>query len=362
MKRLATVLAPEDLGTTGTKIIDIGIQDVISRLEMRWRCTNVTVSVMLDAVLACITKVELVDGSEVIASLSGLELQALNFYDRKIMPYNNISLTVGGYFESAFGIDFGRYLFDPLYALDPRRYKNLQLRISWDEDACNTSVVVNEFAVFAWIDDDPAAQPVGYLKPWEVKSIAMGTSTHDYTDLPTDHPIRRLLIRAYSTDHDPVLCLSNLKIDCDNGRFIPLDVPANSLAKILREYPEICESYTLDAAVTAKTLYANLSEHLYIAIDYDATAFVTAQSKFALPTITGAKIALAVSVDIKALTAQISGRSPHNAIPLDFGNPNEPDTWLDVTRFGAVKLDTTFSSDADSGDTLMVVAQQAKKY
>jgi hypothetical protein len=298
----------------------------------------------------------------VIASLSGLELQALNFFDRGVMPYNNISLTVGGYFEAAFGLDFGRWLYDPLYALDPKRYKNLQLRITWDEDACNTSVVVNEFAVYAHIDDNPGAAPIGYLKPWEVKSIAMGTSTHDYCDLPTDHPIRRLLIRAWSTDHDPVLCLSNLKIDCDNGRFIPYDVPVNSLDKILRDYPDIQEAYTLDNAVTAKTLYANLSHHLYIAIDYDATVFVTAQSKFALPTITGAKIALAASVDIKGLTAIVSGRAPHNCIPLDFGDMDSPDSWLDVTRFGAVKLDTTFSSDADSGDTLMVVAQQAKKY
>lgn len=124
MKRIATILAPQDLTEAGTKIIDVNLQDVISRIDMFWKVTNVTVSLMIDAVTACLSKIELVDGSEVLGSVSGAELQAINFYDRLKMPHHEISLLVGGFFEVGLSLDFGRFLWDPEFAFDPKRFKN----------------------------------------------------------------------------------------------------------------------------------------------------------------------------------------------------------------------------------------------
>lgn len=363
MKRLATILAPEDLGTAGTKVIDIKLRDIVSKILLSWRATNVTVSAMLDAVTACLSKIELVDGSESLFSVSGVELQAINFYDTKVMPHHEISLTVGGYFEVGLALDFGRFLWDPQFAFDPTKFKNPQLKVTWDEDACNTSVVVNEFAAYAYAFGEPAPSPVAMLVNRETKQYAMAASSHEYPALPTDRQIRKVIIRGYTTDHDPILLFDKIKLSIDNDRQVPLEIKADQLDRILAaKYPRINEMYTLDAAVTAKTIYSALSKDQQISISYDATAFVTAQSKFAVATWTGAKCALTASVDIKANNAQVSGRMPGNCFPLDFGTPEEPETWLQAQNVGSAELDLLSSSDADSGDTAHIVVQQVRPY
>lgn len=362
-KRIATILAPKDLGAAGTEVIDINVKNPISRLSMVWKVTNVTVSVMLAPVVDCISKIELVDGSDVLFSLSGAEAQALNYFDRKVMPYNAISLTVGGFFVAEMSIDFGRGLWDKELAFDPKKHTNPQLKITWDEDACNTSAVVNSFQVYAHIFENEAIKPVGFLQSKEIKQYAMGASTHEYTDIPTDMAIRQMIVRAYSADHSPVTLLDTLKLSVDNDRSVPLNMKADDYFRMIKAYyPRVYEKITLDAVVTAKTIYANVSEELDININYDDTAFVTAQSKFAVPTYTGAKIALSASVDIQADTGHISGLLPHNCIPIPIGDQGNIGDWMAMEGIGSIRADILASSDADSGDTTYLILQQLRKY
>jgi len=360
-KRIAVILAPMDLDTAGTKVFDIKIKDAISRIEMFWRCTNVTVSVMLDAVTECIKKVELVDGSEILASVSGAQLQAINFYDRKVMPLHKISLTVGGYFECGLSLDFGRFLWDALYAFQPSRFANPQLKITWDEDACNTSVVVNQFAVYAYVDDAQGVGNGGMLVNREIKSIAMAASTHDYTDLPVDRPLRKIIIRGLTDDVEPIALFSNLKLSIDNDKAIPFDITALEYEKLLDSiYPRISEKYTLDAAITAKTIYAALAAVQQLDITYSEDA-VTAAGQFAAITITGYKIALAASVAIKAKTMEVTGKHPGSCFPIDFGDPLDAASWLPINLVGSHVLDVTMSASAGSDDTMSLVVQQLRK-
>jgi hypothetical protein len=363
MKRIATIFAAKDLGASGTEVININLKGLISRITMIWKATVNTVSVMLAPMLAAITKVELIDGSRIIHSISGVDLQAANFYDHKRMPYNKLSLTASDYHICEFSLDFGRQLWDTQYALDPQRFDNLQLRITWDEDAANTGIDTNSFEVYAYVDEARIVNPIGFLSYEEISQHAMAASSHEYDDLPTDAVIRKLLIKGYSTDHDPLALFSNFKLSIDNDRIVPLDIDAETYWRIIsREYPLIVEPITLDAAVTAKTIYANVSKDIIIAVDYDETNFVTAQSHFSVPTITGAKIALAASVDIKGETAIITGKCPHNIFPIQFGLPGESSTWLPANTYGSLRTDFTYSGDADSGDTMYLLAQRVKTY
>lgn len=362
MKRIATILAPQDLDTAGTKVMDININDTISKISMFWKCTNVTVSVMLDAVTACLSKIELVDGSEVLASISGAELQAINFYDSKIMPHHEISLLVGGFFECGVSLDFGRFLWDPRFAFVPTRFKNPQLKVTWDEDACNTSVVVNEFAAYAHCFGEPSPSPTAMLVNREIQQYAMAASSHKYPDLPTDRVLRKVILRGYSTDHDPIALFNTIKLSVDNDKDVPFELPAAQLDKILANtYPRINEFYTVDSNVTIKEIFSALSKDQQITTAYDDTA-ITAAGEFGVATWTGAKCTTTEGVATLALNAEVSGRMPGNCFPLDFGVPGDPDTWLQAQNIGSLILDLLSSSDADSGDTTFVVAQQVRPY
>lgn len=361
--RLGTILAPVDIGASGTQVCNIDIQDPITRISIAWKYTVVTVSAMTARAIDCLSKIELIDGAEVLWSASGSQIFAANAYNRKRLPASNTSLTVGGFCERIIELDFGRWFCDETLALRPELFNNLQLRITYDEDAANASVVVNELAVYAHIMENLNKQPMGMLCLKQYKDYSMTASSHEYTDLPVDSKIKAIYLQSESTDHDPVTLLSNIKLNVDNGKRVPLDVGAALFWRMLKsKYPKFEYNVTLDDAVTAKTIYADVSKDVDVQINYDDTDFVTAQSNFAEATVTGHKVALAASVDIKALTANISGNLPGNVIPWLTGDEWSIDQWFSPGNAKSLQLDLTASSDADSGDNTRVVLEQLKVY
>lgn len=361
-QRIATLYAPQDPGADTTVIIDVKPKDVISAIDIFYKVTNVTVSVMLDAVTKCLPKIELIDGSDTIFSISGAELQAIDFYDRLVMPHHEISLTVGGFFEVGLTHYFGRALWDRMFGFDPTRFKNPQLKIQFVQAACNTTADVVELAAYAHCFGDGGPSPSGMLVNREIQQYAMAASSHKYPDLPTDRPIRKILLRGHSEDHDPIALFDTIKLSADGGAYIPVEIKAALLDRMLsNRYPRIHEMYTLDGVVTAKTIHSALSKDQQMSISYDDTA-VTAAGEFAIPTWTGALCTLPASEIIQADTAEVSGRMPGNCFPLDFGVPDLPETWLQAQDFGSLELDLLSTSDADSGDSAHVVVQQVRSY
>jgi len=363
ISRIYTLLASKDLGAAGVEVINVDVPDAITQIVMRWRCTNVTVSAMLAPVAACISKIELIDGSEVLYSLSGRQAQALNYWNQGEMPHTALSLVVGGYFEFVCALDFGRWFGDESFWVNPLAHKNLQLKITWDEDACNTSVVVNSCAVYAMCMSEVKGNPIGFLCTKNHYTYACNGANHEYIEIDTDRVIKKILIRAESTDHTPGVLIDTIKLNVDGGKSIPYELKTEDWLEILTlNKKPITQNITLDAAVTANTLYTDLSYRQNIKISYDATPFVTAQSKFAVATWTGYALALAASVDIKKLDATLTGYIPHGLFPVSQCDDWDNATWLDWRNKGKAKLDILSTSDSDSGDTIDVVIESVRPY
>ena len=361
--RITSVLAPKDLGASGTEVIDVNLKDIISTFDFIWKTTNVTVSVMLAPHMRCISKVELVDGSDVLHSLSGEEMQALNYYDTKRTPQDELSLTVGGIFTSKFSINFGRYLYDTMLALDPNKFRNLQLKVTWDEDAANTSVVVNELTVTAHVFDEKKVSPRGFLMAKEVFSYTPVASGFEYVDLPTDYPYRKLVLKSDSTDLNPFVTIDQFKISENNDKVIPVNLTGEELFRLTKDdFPRMQNRMTMDAVVTAKTIYVVPSYDNAINIEYDGTAFVTAQSLFAAPTYTNQSIALAASVDIQADNASYSGLCPHSCLVYEFGDQNDVADFYDVRNIGSLQLQMKGAAAVGTSPAAKIVLQQLRTY
>jgi len=361
--REVEIAAPKDLGTTGTEVIDIDISDILSSIELTWQTTVATVSVMTDTHPACISKVELIDGSDVLLSLSGEELMALAFYTGRSMPLEEISLTAGNYMWSVIPIYFGRWLLDPQLAFDPKKFKNPQLRITWDEDAANASVVANELTVRGWAFDQKVPSPMGFLMSKEIKSYTPAANGYEYTDMPTDYPYRLLMIQSESTDKSPFAVLNLIKLAEEHDKKIPLDMTGYEVfRKIIVPQGLLQIPVTLDANVTAKTLYLPPTHAHGIKIEYDGTLFVTAQSKFAVPTFTNTKIALAASVDIKALRALVTGYAPYSCLAIPFGDLDDIGDWYDVTKLSHLRLTTQGAAAVGTSPAARICLQQLRRY
>ncbi|KKK87598.1 hypothetical protein LCGC14_2751610, partial [marine sediment metagenome] len=100
------------------------------------------------------TKIELIDGSDVLHSLDGGQNQALCIFDRKCPTMNHGQYINANSQRSLYGIDFGRFLFDKELALDPSRFRNLQLKVSYDSDISDDGVTSGSLEVWADLFDE----------------------------------------------------------------------------------------------------------------------------------------------------------------------------------------------------------------
>jgi len=190
--RLNKFFARADYDGDATEVIPILIKDPISQILIKFEGHNSTDATTAHP-LASVLKVELVDGSDVLFSLNGKELEALDFYHNhgQLRCNYNYMLT-GGTPTRMLAINFGRYLWDKEYALNPLMFNNLQLRIQLDIEAGGNAFDHNYLTCFANIFDNESLSLRGFMMTKQVKTHAVADTIHYYTDLPTDFPYRAL--------------------------------------------------------------------------------------------------------------------------------------------------------------------------
>lgn len=359
--REVEILAPEDLGTAGTKTIDINIADPISSIELIWRTTVVTNALMLSPHANCISKVEIVDGSNVITSLSGMQAQALYYYTQGVLPHEEISVDIGDYMSSVIPILFGRKLFDPLLALQPKKFTNPQIKVTWDEDAANTGVVANQLTVRAWVFDQKVIAPRGFLMAKEIKSFTPAANGYEYTDMPTDYIYRLIMLRQTSTDKNPYEVLATFKLSEEHDKRIPFDMTGDEIfRKINSGLPRIVTKIGLgETAAELNTLYQPITFDFYGNVNYDADV-IAAADDYSQVTIAGNIVTVAATVAFVPYTLIASGYGPHHCLAVPCGDLRDIDDWYDVTKLGNLRLTTQGAAVVGTSPAAQIVLQQLR--
>lgn len=358
--REVEILAPKDLGTTGTEVIDIKVRDSLSVIELIWQTTVVTAALMTAPHVACISRIELVDGSDVLVGLSGEEAQALAFYGTGKMPLNTVGLTAAEYMKSVIPIYFGRKLFDRELALDPKRFSNLQLKVTWDEDAANASVVANQLTVRGFVFDKRPVSPRGFLMSKEIKDYTPVASTYEYTRLPLDYPYRLLMLRSKSTTIEPNAALARVKLDEDTEKRIPLDMTGDEiLQKIIVPMGEVEEDYKGTGAVTASDIYGAPTAVVRVMKDISKISGAITDTVGAV-TITNNKYAVATAVGFYYHGFLARGFAPHSCLGLPMGDLNDIEDWYNPKDIGDLRLTTQGAAAVGTSPTAQVVIQQLR--
>ena len=360
--REVEILGPTDLTAgAGTEPIDIDLEDTISSIEFIWRTQVVTVSDMLAPHVACLPKIELVDGSDVLFSLSGEEMQALDFYTQGRMPLNNISVVIGDYMESVIPYHFGRFLFDPYLAFDPTRFRNPQLKVTYDEDAANTGVIVNELTVRAWVFDDRVVSPRGFLMTKELEDFVPVLNKFHYTDLPTDYPYRLILFRSKSTDTDPFSPLAQFKLSENHDKKIPLDMTGSEIfSKIVEPYGRVEQKVRLnETAADAMALYLAPTYLHDAQVDY-ALDISAAGDDYAQVVFANNLVTIAATVAVVPYGLSLSGYCPHSCFVIPFGLQDVIEDWYNVPALGKLKLTTQGGAAVGSSPEAQIVIQQLR--
>jgi hypothetical protein len=355
--RLASILAEESILTAGTKVIDLDMQDIVSRLQINLE-VQMDGTVLGDHPAAVISNIELVDGSDVLFSMSGKQAQALDFYQNGVMPFNAITDRTGNDCISCFNINFGRFLYDEQLALDPSKFRNPQLKITHNYAACGGTPGAARIEARAFLFDEKKIEPTGLLMSKEHYQFTSGAeSTYHTLDLPTDYITRRYMIMGTAEGYFPQQVVNGIRLSEENLKRIPYDSDVWQLLKWLHQmYPRISEYAHIGALAATRAIYASPTQDICINAISETVTNITSVS--AIP------VKMPITLDITAddpVSCVISGNDPHYSFMLPCGKANEIEDWYDVTKLGNLKMRLKAGSAGTNG-VVEVVTEQYRPY
>jgi hypothetical protein len=357
--RQSTIMAETTYTANKTEIIDLNLADPISQLKIRLAATN-NGDIATAHAIACLTKIELVDGSDVLFSLSGYEAEAVDIYHNKRMrpnwnPYLNDMDVV-----RVIGINFGRHLWDPDLAFDPSKFTNPQLKLTLDIDAGGNAADSNKLAVFANLFDEKAVSPIGFLMHKEVKDYAMAVSSHEYTDLPIDYPYRKIFIRQQTPGTEPDQHISNIKLSEDQDKKIILNHSTGDLFHAICDHnPMLTELIMFPIAAASRHGYCTMATRVNGVITPWALANAPGDCSFYDGDGGEFHHIGAAGGNVQAI---VSGWHPHATFELPMGDQDDIEDWFDASALRALKLDITSSAGALTTDSVQVFLQQLRRY
>jgi len=357
--RQAELLATEDITTAGTKTIDINVKDVISRITVILELIN-NGNNPTNHPLAAIKTIEVVDGSDVIASMSGYAVQAMAYYNAGVMPHNELNYENNAYMRCSIPLDFGRYIYDEEFALDPTKYRNPQLRIVHDYSLGGCSPDGAYLRVSADLFDEKAVSPIGFLLNKEVFSYLPATGAAKYIELPLDNPIRKLLVMNTNDNEEPDVQFESIKIDEEDGKRTLVDCLTMDLIRTSSLKVGMFSEYFSGhlATTTADEFFLTACK------DIQFGGLSDVASSILHFTWTGGRGRSLTASAAAYFGGIISGRCPHGAVPVLFGKQDMPDDWWDVTRIGKARLIVTprASSAIDTEKTTDIIVQSLQRY
>jgi hypothetical protein len=333
-----------------TKTIDLDLVDPISAIVFEFEARNGTTNNIVNPFPFVVTKMEIVDGSDVLASLSFPQAQALKFYKDGKQPElretEDGGTLYGGPQVMGTSILFGRKLWDRDFALDLTKFANPQLKISWDLTnirACSstTAFYTGTMVISAWakvMEGQPA--PGKFLMAKEIEAWTGATSGDKRHELPVDFPYHLLMLRLYSRGYDVDECITKLKLTCDTDKFIPF------------------ERYTKQLDAEMAQLFGNAFIWKVFSLKHDDTIWFEINKEPQVYPVTqalgrivdspwhwagNANIGLcdhagAAITTREALHIGIEGHALHHTLPLPMGVMDEPDTWFDPTGYKKLEL------------------------
>ncbi|MBA7610712.1 hypothetical protein ES703_17924 [subsurface metagenome] len=355
--RQAIMLDHESIADSGTRSLDVTLKDVISRLCIQIKGTNSNV-VPTAHPSAIISKIEIVDGSDVLFGLSGKELLADQFFSQKKTPFVINNYLNGVMCVTTFEIMFGRFLYDPLYAFDPTKFKNPQIKITHNRASGGAACSAGTMDIIADIFDEKSVSPVGFLMKKEHVSYTLDAGANEYIDLPVDYNMRKLIIMSHAADKQPWEQFNEVKLSEDNDKRIPVNDKTSDLLKYFgAQFPRIRESIEGATANSTKDFFVMSTYEIELAGMAMGNAGAYLKSDYMY----GGNIDLRSSIacNFKAL---IEGSAPFGALCIPFGLQDDPEDWYKLADIGNLRLTIKAGATPLSNSTCEIVTEQLRPY
>jgi len=355
--RFVTIMPNQTFGISGTHIQPIRTKDPISVLRFSLRVT-VAGGPHINHNLAAFTKIEIVDGSDLILSLSGDQMDALHYFDTgkignpQVYQYQN-SLHVS---ETA--IHFGRFPFDEQLVLDPKKFDNLQLRVTYNGALADATASAVQIHATADCFDEKMISPIGFFQNREYQRHTPTDDSIVEVELPVDLPIRTLIVQPFQVGVQAAAMMANVRLDEDNDKRIICDFTEDRLqAYQMAVYPEIFQKFLAAAEGAALPFFVAPHNGCYTFCQNADTRNGEMGGDGH-----GGKQWVITATNTEKLYGHVGGFVPYGCYAIPMGKRNEIDDWYDTSKVGDLRLRITGGADVGAAPVTRTVLQQLRRY
>uniref|UniRef100_A0A6M3IH90 Uncharacterized protein n=1 Tax=viral metagenome TaxID=1070528 RepID=A0A6M3IH90_9ZZZZ len=358
--RTATLLAKKAYTADAVEVIPITVQQPISQIQILLKLQNqaFVAAGSYPHPVDAITKIELVEGSDVLFSLTGAEAQAVDFYHNKKEAKGDLRYLTDNWSDVVINLNFGRYLYDSLLALDPLKFENLQMIITLDISAGAVNPDNAYITVLAHIFDEKVITPAGFLMHTRVKSYNLVDAGHEYTPMPRDYAYRKLFVKSRRAQYYVSQQIDRIKLSEDQDRRVIInELTDEIMAMLVGQTPPYIETLLVPGTTAASYVGCTPAENVYAVIQNWRPA--TADMQFATYYGGGGQLLTIAKADGPNGIARVSGWCPHGVIEIPFGDQMDIEDWFDVKKVGSLLLDIT---GGESTGTCEILLQQNRSY
>lgn len=361
------------LADSGTVTVELAVMDPISELHIRFKAKNGATSNKNNPLTRNISKIEIVDGSKVLYSLNGMMAQSMSYYQRRVLPCMYRQEGPSENQEDHFVIRFGRWLWDPVFALVPQKFRNLQLKITWDL-ATITAVGATGYladsaklTVITRLIEGLTTEPTHYMMAKSHYSWTTAASGEERIPIPTDYPYVLMLFRAWEINVKLQSTITNLKLSIDQDKDIPFNLEAWEMLQWMQsEYGLFTlESHIFGTQADVIQTWVGNGETAVVTAERDPTAGAVVRAGINVDGVDSGHLNL-YSEDHNADTASegicqliMRGQALNHCFAYPFGIMSDPETYLQAPDFGDIKTIVTQGNQGAAADLALL---QAKNY
>jgi len=355
----------EAMGVAATRIVNLDFSNPIVALDLgvhgertdRNSAKNMLIS-------QHVSKIEIVDGSDVLFSMDMMEAMALQRYANNEVPRMIIDAVAGAGNDAHVKIRFGRDDSDQEWMLDPRKFVNPQIKITYNLATGAAGYVAGQqsFTLKAVVCENPTREPMGFLMSKNIYGWNKAAAGDETIDMPRDYLYRLLLTRVYGGDFSAHSEFKRFKMSCDIDRFVPFNIAGWELSlKEIERYGPGNQVTGINCPGAGPAWWWHpfgLSQGANFFSCSSGPCFylnASAPWRVGLALANNVGIALNRYIEVNAW-----GYEYNNHIPYPFGNLRDVEEFFDPTSFKSVRL--IVSQDKTAALESGIVLQQVRPY
>jgi len=355
----------ETMGVAATRIVNLDFSNPIVALDFHVRGKRTDKFTQPNILISQhVSKIEIVDGSDVLFSMDMMEAMALQRYANDEVPKMLIDGAANAMNDAHVKIRFGRDDSDQEWMLDPRKFVNPQVKITYNMATGARNYVAGQqtMTLKATVCENPSGDPMSFLMSKHIYQWSKAAAGDETIDMPRDYLYRLLMLRVYGGSYSAHSEFSRWKLSCDIDRFVPFEISGDDLSK-----KEI-ERYGIGSNISGTTGTAGGECWNWHPFGYSqgmngftCSAGGALMVNGSAPWKNHASLAAAVDPENdRYIEMNCWGYEYNNHMPYPFGNLKDREEFFDPTSYKSVRLIITQDKTAalDSG----VVIQQVRMY